>query len=168
MGVQGPTGPTGATGSIGPTGSQGANGPTGNVFSTQTTPLMTGAIIADGDTHMYYLVNNSGGTQNNTTHTSTGNPQTIILPHATTAGRVVILVATCRTVSTSNACNVATDPNSQPISGAQIFANVQSGDTIVLNNGSETPSAVQAAAEEFTLTLFTDGNHHWYVFDTGR
>ena len=184
-GATGPNGPTGATGSIGvpgtagstgpagpagPTGSQGANGPTGNVFSTQTTPLRapSNATIPDSDTHMYYLVDNSGGTQNGTTHSSAGNPQAITLPHATTAGRVVILVAMCRTVSSTNACNVATDSNSQPISGAQILANAQSGDTIILNSGSETPSSTQAAAQEFTLTLFTDGNHHWYVFDTGR
>jgi len=170
MGAPGGPGPTGPTGPTGATGAQGANGPTGNVFDTQTTPLRdpSNATIPDTDTHMYYLVDNSGGTQNGTTHTSTGNPQTITLPHATTAGRVVILVATCRTISTSNTCNIATDSNSQPISGAQILANAQSGDTIILNGGSETPSASQAAAQEFTLTLFTDGNHHWYVFDTGR
>ncbi len=157
-GFMGPTGATGATGA------QGVNGPTGNVFSVDTS-AMTGQILSDTDTRMYYFVNNTGGTYGSSV--STGNPQTFTLPHATTPGRVVVLVAVCRTVNHLNVCNDPTDSSSHNISGSQIFANVQSGDTIITNGGSETPSSSQAAAVEFTLALFTDGNHHWYVFDTG-
>jgi len=160
-------------GATGITGAAGANGPTGNVFATDTSALTTGATISDTDTHIYYFVNNTGGTQNSDgSLVSSGKPQTISLPHATTAGRVVVLIAICRTVSSSNTCNVATDGNSQPIDGSQIIANVQSGDTIILENsadlsGTATPSTTQAQAEQFTLSLFTDGNHHWYLFDSG-
>jgi hypothetical protein len=170
-GVMGPTGNAGSTGPngpTGPTGAQGANGPTGNVFSMQTTALSTGATISDTDTHMYYLVDNSGGTQNSAgSGASSGKPATITLPHATTPGRVVVLIATCRTVSTANTCNIATDGNSQSIDGEQIIANVQSGDTIISLGTDSTPSSTQAKASQFTLSLFTDGNHHWYVFDEG-
>ncbi len=172
-GATGPTGPTGPqglpgnTGPAGPTGAtgpQGANGPTGNVFSNTT--IATGT-ISDTDTHMYYFVNNSGGTINSAgTGTSNGNPQTITLPHATTAGRVVFLIATCRTVSNTGACNNIADANRQPIITSQITANVQSGDTIITTfSGAQTPSATQAKAANFILALFSDGNHHWYVFD---
>jgi hypothetical protein len=134
----------------------------------QTTALSNGASIADTDTHMYYLVNNSGGTQNSAgPGASSGNPATITLPHATTPGRVVVLIATCRTVSTANTCNVAPDGSSQSMDGQQIIANVQSGDTIISLGTDSTPSSTQAKAAQFTLSLFTDGNHHWYVFDQG-
>ena len=134
----------------------------------QTTALSTGATISDTDTHMYYLVDNSGGTQNSAgSGASSGKPATITLPHATTPGRVVVLIATCRTVSTANTCNIATDGNSQSIDGEQIIANVQSGDTIISLGTDSTPSSTQAKASQFTLSLFTDGNHHWYVFDEG-
>ncbi len=171
-GGTGNQGSTGSTGSTGPVGSQGANGPTGNVFSMDTTPLArTGVTMTDTDTHMYYLVDNSGGTQNTPeAGVSSGNPATITLPHANVAGRVIVLIATCRTMSTSNTCNVPTDGNSQPISGSQITVHTQGGDTIVQINtgaGSATPSTTQAQAEQFTLSLFTDGAGHWYVFDTG-
>lgn len=164
-GPAGPAGPTGAVGAAGPTGSQGVNGPTGNVFSMNTTPLRTGAVISGTDTHQYYLVDNSGGTQSGLI--SNGNPQTITLPPATTPGRVVVLVATCRTVSSSNSCNVATDAHSDPIDGSQITANAQGGDTIIgITGNDQTPAGGAAAkAGNFILALFTDGNHHWFLFD---
>ncbi len=173
-GANGVMGPTGVTGGVGPLGSagatgvQGTNGPTGNVFSMQTTALSNGATISDTDTHMYYLVDNSGGVQNSATAgASSGNPATITLPNATTPGRVVVLIATCRTVSNPNACNVASDSNGQSMDGSQIIANTQGTDTIISLDTASTPSPTQAKAAQFTLSLFTDGNHHWYVFDQG-
>lgn len=160
-GLAGAMGSTGATGSTGP---QGTNGPTGNVFSLNTT-AMTSTTLSDSDTLMYHLVNNSGGAYG--ASVSSGNPQTFTLPHATTAGRVVVLIATCRTVNHLGVCNDPTDAASHNISGSQIFANVQSGDTIITTGGSEVPSSSQAAAEQFTLSLYTDGNHHWYIFNSG-
>jgi hypothetical protein len=168
MGATGATGSNGSNGSAGPTGVQGANGPTGNVFSMQTTALSNGATISDTDTHMYYLVDNSGGIQNSATAgASSGHPATITLPNATTPGRVVVLIATCRTVSTANTCNVATDGGSQSMDGSQIIANTQGTDTIIGLGTDSTPSSTQAKASDFTLSLFTDGNHHWYLFDSG-
>jgi len=173
-GPPGQTGNTGATGPAGATGAQGDNGPTGNVFNMNTTAVR-GETLSDTDTHMIYLVDNSGGTQNSgggSGHTgvSNGNPQTFTLPHANVQGRVVILIATCRNISASNACNAPTDPNTEVIDGAQIIANVQGTDTIVsLGAGaSQTPSSTQAKAGNFVLALFSDGNGHWYLFDIGN
>lgn len=166
-GLQGGTGGTGATGATGATGPQGTNGPNGNVFPIDTT-AMRGAILSDTDTHMIYLVDNSGGTRDSDeAGVSNGNPQTFTLPHATTAGRVVIFVATCRNISSTNTCNNPADGNTQVIDGAQIIANTQSGDTIIsLGSGdSQTPSSTQAKAANYILALFSDGNHHWYLFD---
>jgi hypothetical protein len=137
----------------------------------ETTALANNATISDTDTNMYYLVDNSGGAQNSAgLGVSNGNPATINLPHANVTGRVVVLIATCRTISSTNSCNIATDANSQSIDGSQIIANVQNGDSIVLlsSSASATPTGTQADAEIFTLALFTDGNHHWYLFDTGN
>ncbi len=130
-------------------GGAGANGPSGSVFSLNTTATR-GTTISDTDTHMFYLVDNSGGTRNSAGGgVSNGNPQTFTLPHANVPGRVVVLIATCRNRNSSNVCNDPTDPNTEVINGSQIIANTQSGDTIVTN----------------ILALFTDGNHHWYAFD---
>lgn len=161
MGNQGNTGPPGGTG---PTGAQGANGPTGNVFSVQAG--ITSGTLSDTDTHMYYLVNNSGGTLNSGgTGASAGNPQTFTLPHATTPGRVIILIATCRNVAAGGACNTG----GQVINATQIIANAAAGDTIITTfDTSQTPSSTQAKAGNFVLALFSDGNHHWYLFDAAE
>ncbi len=86
------------------------------------------------------------------------------MPDATVMG-VVVLIATCRTISTTNACNVL-DRWQQRTNRcvSQITANVQGTDswsypwTTML-----TPSTTQAKAVDFTLSLVSDGNHHWYV-----
>jgi hypothetical protein len=118
---------------------------------------------------MYYLVNNSGGVQGSGgTGQTIGKSVSITLPDATVTGRVVVLIATCRMISTTNACNVVTDVNNQPIAASQITANVQSGDTIFSLDNVATPSTTQAKADDFTLSLVSDGNHHWYVFDTSQ
>jgi hypothetical protein len=160
----GSTGGSGANGPPGATGSQGVNGPTGNIFS-QTGPIR-GTVISDTDTHIYYLVDNSGGSQNTPpgSGTSSGNPQLFTLPHATTPGRVVVLVATCRTVGSGNVCNNPSDGSAQPINGAQISATVQSGDTIITNGTDQTTSS-QATSGLFVVALITDGNHHWFMFN---
>lgn len=177
-GATGPTGPqganglqgaAGATGTTGPVGPQGLNGPTGSVFNFNTTALASGAAISDTDSHIYYLVNNSGGAQNSDGSGQTkGNPATITLPDATIAGRVVVLIATCRAIGTSNTCNAVTDGNSQPVITSQIIANTQAADTIVSLDNAGTPSSSQAKAVDFTLSLVSDGSHHWYVFDNGQ
>jgi hypothetical protein len=162
-------GNAGATGATGPAGAQGTNGPVSDVFHFNTTPLTGGAVISDTDTNIYYLVNNSGGTQgSNGAGQTVGKSISLTLPHAATAGRVVVLIATCRTISTSNTCNVPTDGASEPIAASQITANVQSGDTVISLDDSATPSATQAKADDFTLSLVSDGNHHWYMFDTSQ
>jgi hypothetical protein len=171
-GAQGPNGlqgTTGVTGSQGPTGSQGTNGPTSDVFNFNTTALAGGATISDTDTNIYHLVNNSGGTQGSGgTGQTIGKSVTITLPNATIAGRVVVLIATCRTISSANACNVVTDGNSEPIAASQITANIQGSDTILSLDNGATPSTTQAKAQDFTLSLVSDGNHHWYVFDSNE
>ena len=169
QGANGLPGTTGTVGNAGPTGSQGTNGPASDVFNFNTTDLAGGATISDTDTNIYYLVNNSGGTQNSAGAGQTiGKSVTITLPAATVAGRVVVLIATCRTISTSNTCNVVTDGNSQPIAASQVTANVQGGDTILSLDNGATPSTTQAKAQDFTLSMVSDGNHHWYVFDTSQ
>jgi hypothetical protein len=114
-------------------------------------------------------VNNSGGTQGSGgTGQTVGKSVTLTLPNATTAGRVVVLIATCRTISTTNACNVVTDGGNEPIAASQITANVQGTDTIISLDNVATPSTTQAKAQDFTLSLVSDGNHHWYVFDSNE
>jgi hypothetical protein len=81
---------------------------------------------------------------------------------------VVVLIATCRTISTTNACNVPTDGGNEPIAASQITANVQGSDTIVSQDSGATPSTTQVKAQDFTLSLVSDGNHHWYVFDSNQ
>jgi len=130
-----------------------------------TTPT-GGTVLSDADTNMYYLVDNSGGTQNSGgAGASLGRPQTFTLPHATTSGRVIVLIATCRTVGAGNTCNLT---NGQVINASQITANVQAGDSIIQTGGSEWISSSQAQALNFTLSLFSDGNHHWYIFDSSN
>lgn len=171
VGPVGAAGPTGAPGAIGPTGPQGTNGPDGNVFQMQaSSQLVTGNTISGSASQIYYLVNNAGGVQNKSTGASSGNPQTITLPPANVPGRVVVLIATCRTVNSENACNDPTDTNSEPVEGAQIIAKTQSGDTIVLANlpgSAPSPSTTEVQAQNFTIELFTDGLGHWYLFGTG-
>jgi len=168
-GTAGLQGATGTSGSQGPTGSQGTNGATSDVFNFNTTPLSSGATISDSDTNMYYLVNNSGGVQGSGgTGQTIGHSVTITLPDATIAGRVVVLIATCRTISSGNSCNVVTDGNSEPIAASQVTAGIQGSDTIVTIDNGASPSSTQAKAQDFTLSLVSDGNHHWYVFDSGQ
>lgn len=178
-----PTGPTGSTGSTGATGTQGANGstgangtavtgptgptganaPLGNLFALDGTVLTNNATISDSDTNLYYLVNNSGGVYGS--GSSTGNPITINLPHASAGGpgRLIILSATCRTVSSGGGCNVASDGSAHVISSSQITANVQSGDTIVAVDGSESTGTAHSSL--FVVALISDGVHTWYVYN---
>jgi len=161
-GLQGNPGPAGTTGSTGP---QGANGPTGNVFSIQG--LIRGTTISDTDTHMYYIVDNSGGTQNsNGSGNSAGNPQTFTLPHATTPGQVVFFIANCRTVSSGGACNNTADGSRQAINTSQITVHTQGSDTIISTHFSGLPTnSTSAMADEFVVAFFSDGSGHWYIFD---
>jgi len=167
QGAAGPTGnqgPPGSTGSIGPTGAtgpQGTHGPIGdsNAFPLSSTALTNGATISDSDANIYYLANNSGGT------TSTGNPVTVTLPHASAGGpgRLIFIVATCRIISSGGACNNASDASAQEIVTPQVIANVHAGDSIVPSNSHQSTS--QAQGNVFMVALIGDGANTWYVYD---
>ena len=177
-GATGPTGPAGNPGNIGPTGPavtgptgpQGADGPTGNVFPmAPATIANSGYTIPDSDPYIYYLIDNSGGTYGagGAGGSSTGHPASVTLPHANAGGpgRLIMIVATCRIINSASACNVG-DATAQNVNGSQITATVQSGDSIVILDASQTSTV--AHAEVFTVALISDGSHTWYVYDNGN
>ncbi len=132
FGPQGPTGPAGATGPTGPPGFQGpagasgASGPTTNRFNMDPTPHSSGYTIPDTDSYLFYLVNNQASAN-----------ATINLPHATVAGKMVILIA----------ANGVASSGIQPA--------VQSGNTLVSNN-SGAPGVTKVIA-------LSDGSGKWFI-----
>lgn len=126
QGGAGATGPTGPFGPAGPVGASGANGPTSNKFNMDPTPRTTGYTIPDTDQFLFYLINNTASAN-----------ATINLPHATVAGKMVILIA----------ANAAASSGIQPA--------VQGGNTLVSNNGGA-PGVTKVIA-------LSDGAGKWYI-----
>lgn len=125
-GIAGATGPTGALGPQGAVGASGANGPTSNKFNMDSTQRSTGYVIPDTDQFLFYLINNVASAN-----------ATITLPHATVAGKMVILIA----------ANGVASSGIQPA--------VQGGNTLVSNN-SGAPGVTKIIA-------LSDGLGKWYI-----
>jgi hypothetical protein len=111
---------------MGPQGASGANGPTSNRFNMDTTPHITGYTIPDTDHFLFYPIDNVASAN-----------ATIPLPHATVAGKMVILIAA----------------NGFASSGIQPA--VQGSNTLVSNN-SGAPGVTRVIA-------LSDGMGKWYI-----
>ena len=132
LGSTGPTGPIGAAGpqgQPGPDGPQGANGPSGSKFNMDTALHNNGYAIPDTDTFLYYLMNNVSGSH-----------AVVTLPHATVAGKMVIVLA------------------GNNVTNSGVGVAVLSGDTLSTGSGSLGSTKVM---------VLSDGNHHWIVLSTG-
>jgi hypothetical protein len=93
-----------------------------------TTKRSSGYTIPDTDTFMFYLVNNAVNAH-----------ATINLPHATVAGKMVILLA------------------SNDVTNSGVTAAAQSGDSILTGSGTSASTK---------LIAISDGNHHWLIVTT--
>lgn len=125
-GAAGATGATGPPGSAGPAGASGASGPTTNRFNMDTTARSSGYIIPDTDHFLFYLINNVANAN-----------ATIDLPHATVAGKMVILIA------------------ANGVANSGILPAVQIGNTLVSNNG--------GAAGATKVIALSDGSGKWFI-----
>ena len=164
QGSAGPVGPIGNTGPTGATGPQGTNGPIAgsNAFPLASSALTDGGTISDSDANIYYLADNSGGAGH------TGHSVSVTLPHASAGGpgRLLFILAKCRTISSGPVCNNATDAGAILIDTPQVTANAQAGDSIVPANSFQTTSS--ANGDPFMIALIGDGAHTWYVYDYDR
>jgi hypothetical protein len=173
-GVTGPTGPTGPTGVTGPTGAAatisagttntGAPGSSATVTNAGTSSAAifnftipqgpTGATGATGGVSNTYSIGASqssplanGGTVSSSALLSfVAAGATVTLPPATTAGQVVFLVEVSSGFSNA------------------ITAQAGSGDQIFDFNTSNT--AFSTSGGYFAMGFVSDGNHHWYLFNT--
>lgn len=140
-GVTGPPGPQGATGPTGIQGVQGANGPSGNQFNMAF--LAANATIADTDSNIYYVVNNSAG------------PTSVTLPKSQPAGRR--LTINVQFYTQGNVAN-AQDPGGGTRT-AQLTVRTQNSETIT--SGGTPVTTISNIVR--VIQMFSDGAGHWIV-----
>ena len=150
-GLAGPAGPTGATGSAGPPGSPGPAGATG-AMGLAGPAGATGATGATGGVSNSFTVGAASTAPLTNGQTASANAvlsfvtvgATVVLPPATTAGQIVVLIPTTGGFSTGFSV--------QPGSGDQAF------DYNVSNAAQSTIGPYE------TMSFVSDGHHHWYIF----
>jgi hypothetical protein len=137
-GNAGPTGATGTQGATGPQGAQGTNGPNGNVFNLASATLANNSTIADTDTNIYYISDNSSGAV------------TVNLPHASVAGRLLVIHSKLYFASNNTGAQVAT---------SQLIVKSQAGNTIVPPGAAPTTSF----STNRMVALSSDGAGRWVI-----
>jgi hypothetical protein len=137
-GSAGPAGVTGPLGPAGPQGAMGANGPSGNVFNFAAAQIPNNGAIADTDSNIYYLADNSGG------------PVLLTLPHANVAGRLVVIHVKLYFANNNTGAQVST---------SQLTLKSLPGDTLIVAG----QAATTLVSFNRMASLSSDGQGRWVV-----